>query len=167
MILTEVKFFSETLTLGCAMHVLLPQRSLADALSPLDAIAAAPDSLPAVWAQVAKVMNSSNTEKMQPEQIESRQRLFDMGIDSLMAVELKNLLESSLGQTLSATLLFDYPTVEAIADYLKEGALSSAFPSKEAEAVSAHDELEGVSDDEIADLLARELMAIKEEKENK
>ncbi len=31
MILTEVKFFSETLTLGCAMHVLLPQRALADA----------------------------------------------------------------------------------------------------------------------------------------
>jgi len=31
MILTEVKFFSETLTLGCAMHVLLPQRPLADA----------------------------------------------------------------------------------------------------------------------------------------
>jgi len=31
MILTEVNFFSEVLTLGCAMHVLLPQRSLADA----------------------------------------------------------------------------------------------------------------------------------------
>ncbi len=90
-----------------------------------------------------------------------------MGIDSLMAVELKNLLESSLGHTLRATLLFDYPTVEAIVDYLKEGALSSAFPLKEEIAVSTRDELEGVSDDEIADLLARELMAIKEEKENK
>src|SRR3989304_2890072 len=31
MILTEVNFFSEVLTLGCAMHVLLPQRPLADA----------------------------------------------------------------------------------------------------------------------------------------
>jgi S-formylglutathione hydrolase FrmB len=31
MILTEVNFFSETLTLGCTMHVLLPQRPLADA----------------------------------------------------------------------------------------------------------------------------------------
>jgi putative tributyrin esterase len=31
MILTDVKFFSETLTLGCAMQVLLPQRTLADA----------------------------------------------------------------------------------------------------------------------------------------
>jgi len=30
MILTEVKFFSETLTLGCTMHVLLPQRTLAE-----------------------------------------------------------------------------------------------------------------------------------------
>ncbi len=33
MILTEVKFFSETLTLSCTMHVLLPQRTLADAKS--------------------------------------------------------------------------------------------------------------------------------------
>jgi putative tributyrin esterase len=31
MILTEVKFFSETLGLGCTMHVLLPQRPLMDA----------------------------------------------------------------------------------------------------------------------------------------
>ena len=31
MILTEVKFFSEILTLGCTMHVILPQRKLADA----------------------------------------------------------------------------------------------------------------------------------------
>ena len=31
MILTAVNFFSETLTLGCAMNVLLPQRPLADA----------------------------------------------------------------------------------------------------------------------------------------
>ena len=31
MILTEVKFYSETLTLGCTMHVLLPQLPLVDA----------------------------------------------------------------------------------------------------------------------------------------
>ena len=31
MILTEVKFFSEILTLGCTMHVILPQRKPADA----------------------------------------------------------------------------------------------------------------------------------------
>ena len=84
-----------------------------------------------------------------------------------MAVELKTSWNPAWGHTLSATLLFDYPTVEAIVDYLKEGALSSAFPLTEEIAVSAHDELEGVSDDEIADLLARELMAIKEEKGNK
>lgn len=31
MILTEINFFSETITLGCSMNVLWPQRSLADA----------------------------------------------------------------------------------------------------------------------------------------
>src|SRR5262245_15620624 len=33
MILTQVNFYSETLTLGCSMHVLLPQRPLAETQS--------------------------------------------------------------------------------------------------------------------------------------
>jgi acyl transferase domain-containing protein/NADPH:quinone reductase-like Zn-dependent oxidoreductase/acyl carrier protein len=40
------------------------------------------------------------------------------GLDSLMAVELRNLLTRSLGISLPATLLFDYPALDALATYL-------------------------------------------------
>ncbi|MEJ2099386.1 MAG: acyl carrier protein, partial [Desulfobacterales bacterium] len=43
----------------------------------------------------------------------------DLGMDSVMAVELTTRLMSSLNCSLPATLLFDYPTVEAVADYLR------------------------------------------------
>jgi acyl carrier protein len=52
--------------------------------------------------------------------IRPRQRLFDLGIDSLMAVELKNRLQSAFGIPLGATLVFDHPTVEALTDHLLE-----------------------------------------------
>ncbi|NEQ65216.1 MAG: amino acid adenylation domain-containing protein, partial [Symploca sp. SIO2D2] len=52
------------------------------------------------------------------QQIEIHQPLFDLGLDSLMAVELKNQLESNLGTSFSSTLLFDYPTLETLVEYL-------------------------------------------------
>jgi acyl carrier protein len=54
--------------------------------------------------------------------------LRDLGLDSLMAVELRNLLAKNLGvdKPLPATLAFDYPTPEAIQQFL-EKILSSAL----------------------------------------
>ncbi len=46
--------------------------------------------------------------------------LFDLGMDSLMAVELKNQLEAAMGRPLRATLAFDYPTIESLGTYLAE-----------------------------------------------
>ena len=48
--------------------------------------------------------------------IDPRQPLQDLGLDSLMAVELRNALGASLGRQLPATLLFDHPTLDALAD---------------------------------------------------
>ena len=50
----------------------------------------------------------------------AKHRLIDLGLDSLMVVELRNRIEAGLGidRTLPATLAFDFPTIDAIAGFL-------------------------------------------------
>ncbi len=43
---------------------------------------------------------------------------FDLGMDSLMAIELRRQLEQAIGQSLPATLAMDYPRLSDVADYL-------------------------------------------------
>jgi acyl carrier protein len=45
--------------------------------------------------------------------------LFEMGMDSLMAVELRRRLERAAGQALPSTLTFNYPNVGALAGFLE------------------------------------------------
>jgi len=54
--------------------------------------------------------------------IDSNQPLNDLGLDSLMAVEMRSLLSTELGlaRSLPATLVFDYPTIAALTTYLAE-----------------------------------------------
>jgi acyl carrier protein len=44
--------------------------------------------------------------------------LQEMGLDSLMALELRNMLAQAAGRSMSATLLFDYPTIRGLAGHL-------------------------------------------------
>jgi NADPH:quinone reductase-like Zn-dependent oxidoreductase/acyl carrier protein len=55
---------------------------------------------------------------LQPGELDWQAGFFDLGLDSLTALELKNGLQASLGCALPATLAFDYPTVAALVDYL-------------------------------------------------
>ena len=52
------------------------------------------------------------------EQLDPDRGLFELGMDSLMSVQLKGRLEKSIGCALPATLTFTYPTVNALTDFL-------------------------------------------------
>ncbi|WP_264001267.1 acyl carrier protein, partial [Mycolicibacterium gadium] len=63
---------------------------------------------------------------------------FDLGMDSLMAVELRRRLEQAVGKELPATLAMDFPRLTDVADYLlgevlnlneKAGAQLAAAPA--------------------------------------
>ena len=101
--------------------------------------------------------------------IKPQQGLFDMGLNSLAAVELMNHLQTSFGQSLSSTLVFDYPTVEALSGYLAKTVwpLEPAGVSqvekqkdKHPQAVMGLPELEQLSEDEAEALLIKKLESI-------
>eukprot|EP01047_Picozoa_sp_COSAG01_P024482 COSAG01_NODE_1514_length_10054_cov_14.063586_1_plen_2421_part_10 len=62
---------------------------------------------------VRKVLGQDSTSR-----VPTQKALKDMGVDSLMSIELRNSLGELAGETLPATLVFDYPTVDAIASFL-------------------------------------------------
>jgi myxalamid-type polyketide synthase MxaE and MxaD len=63
--------------------------------------------------------------KVAPAKLDLRKSLGSMGLSSLLAMELRNRLEASLGRSLSATLAWNYPTVAALVDYLSGDVASS------------------------------------------
>jgi acyl carrier protein len=103
---------------------------------------------------VARVIGASAVGDINP-----RQPLNELGLDSLMAVELRNRLGSGLGlaRSLPATLVFDHPTLQALATYLDHEVLGYAPATQvatvpTADAVGAIDDM---SDEEIEQLFAK------------
>jgi acyl carrier protein len=96
--------------------------------------------------------------------LDPRQGLRDVGLDSLLAIELRNALQSDVQASLPATLAFDYPTVEALAAFLAEGPLAgvmgtagNAVAADRTDAAAAGAEVASLSDDEAEALLLAEL----------
>jgi acyl transferase domain-containing protein len=112
--------------------------------------------------QVATVLRVSRAESLDP-----RQRLMDMGLDSLMALDLRGRLGVGLGrpEAVPATLIFEHPTIEAIAGFVirEAGAGADAAepprrdvgPEPAVEAAAAR--IAHLSEDEVEALLLKKL----------
>jgi malonyl CoA-acyl carrier protein transacylase len=111
-----------------------------------------------VRSEIARVLELKTSE-----QIQLSQKLFDeLGLDSLMAVDLKNSLQASIERPLRSTLVFDYPTLESIVDYLiQELAFSDEMKiPPESNRDSSLVKLEQLSESEAEALLLKELEEI-------
>ncbi len=83
----------------------------------------------AVQADIARVLSLNA-----PSAVPDDRPLSELGLDSLMAVELRNALGKRLGATLPATLAFDYPTLSGMTKYLLEMVLARHPEARPAEA---------------------------------
>jgi hypothetical protein len=97
--------------------------------------------------------------------------LMDLGMDSLKAVEAKFYLETELDIELGSSLLYDHPTIDYLTEFLL-GALAldgqpvipaidpSVAPAPAVATGDAGDDVDDLSTDEVAALLAAELASI-------
>ncbi|WP_437786878.1 type I polyketide synthase [Sorangium sp. So ce1097] len=93
--------------------------------------------------------------RLSPSQIDADTPLRSLGFDSLMAVEVRNRLEISLGIPITTTVVWSYPTAAALTTHLagKMGiALAPEAPPPEARAALAVDEVEQLAQGLLAEL---------------
>lgn len=85
-----------------------------------EALAARPNAeqRPALQAHIQKTLGQ--VLRMAPERIEPKTPLGSLGLESMMSVEFRNRLEASLELKLSATLVWSYPTLHDLTDFLME-----------------------------------------------
>ncbi|MCP3804304.1 beta-ketoacyl reductase [Allokutzneria sp. A3M-2-11 16] len=96
---------------GAAANPLFAE--LHDREEPVEAMEVDAESVePLVRDQLGRILH------LDPARIDRAAPFTSMGVDSLMALELRNRLEAALGVRLSVTVLFAAPTVAALAEYL-------------------------------------------------
>src|SRR5690606_32596525 len=91
-----------------------------------------------------------------PDGIDPHRPLQELGLDSMMAVELRGQIYSATGCDCPASLLFDYPTIERLAAHLGD-LLLDVRPSAP---IDRADDLDNLSEAQLATLLAGELDAV-------
>jgi acyl transferase domain-containing protein/acyl carrier protein len=103
------------------------------------------------------------------EPLDTNQPLSEMGLDSLMALDLTKALSEAADASLPATLLFNYPTIEAVARYVSEKVFSPVpVESKKAsenggsERAAAEEQIRDLSQTELEVMLDEELASLDE-----
>ena len=109
-----------------------------------------------VWEEICGVLRIDDGAP-----IEFDRGFFEMGMDSLVSVELKNRLEARLGRSVPAMLTFNFPTVRTLSGHLSKEFSASATPA----ASGTYAPLNGageveLNDEEVASLLASKLKSL-------
>jgi acyl carrier protein len=107
--------------------------------------------------QVAQVLH------LAPARIALDKPLRTLGLDSLMSIELRNRLEDGLHITLSASLIWNYPTVHTLTTYLAEKIEISLEKDEPTVVATSQKEVQPASDAEIKNLSKAELNALLKE----
>jgi acyl carrier protein len=107
--------------------------------------------------------------RLAPHRIAFDKPFREFGLDSLMSIELRNQLESDLRLKLSATLIWNYPTIDRLASYLDErltvpsenqdvttkASLEKDDTPMEGEVGKLVSDVDGLSDDEVLQFLLK------------
>jgi acyl transferase domain-containing protein len=109
-----------------------------------------------------------------PLEADPQQGLFEMGMDSLMALELRTRLQTIASRALPATLVFDYPSIDAIARFVltqmtngSDAAAGGGVTELAAAALAPasgrhdHDKLDALSDEDAEALLLKKLDSLR------
>jgi myxalamid-type polyketide synthase MxaE and MxaD len=104
-----------------------------------------------------------------PQRLHRQAPLGNLGVDSLLGLEIRNRLEAASGLSLPATLLWNYPTLADLAAHLAEQLAVPLEITEPTLALAAdawernptRDYLEGLSDQEAEALLLQELERLK------
>ena len=99
--------------------------------------------------EVAKVLGMASAE-----QVPSARGFFDLGMDLLTSLELRNRLQASLGLALPSSVALDYPTVDALAGLLAQRLGRDDEPTAAPATTTA---IEDMTDDEAEALLLQRL----------
>jgi acyl transferase domain-containing protein/acyl carrier protein len=111
--------------------------------------------------ELARILHLPTTE------VDWRQGFAELGMDSLMAIELRNVLQKGLGTSIPATVALDHPTIDFLVKHLLGEVLKLEqpevvapkpvpIPAREPEDVLVKD-LDALSDADLARLVAEDL----------
>jgi len=105
-----------------------------------------------VGALAARVMGMPPAESLDPST-----GFFQLGMDSLMSVTLQRALSESLGEFLPASVVFDYPTVYSLTDYLATVLPELIEPAEETVDQKVADSYDDLTEDELLQQLSERL----------